>query len=517
MTPASSDTCYPPDIRPLWNALPQPALRTATGMRAGTSQLPAGRAVIDRRWMVQAIIRAKQGHDWPDGPYLIDQSLHHGVLLAAAVVPRGSAGRTTGSGVPTTHDLMKDPTVPPRQDTTISDGPDRVADPVPSLPPLRGYQQEAVDAVAAGLAASGRGLVVAACGTGKTLVAVHAAVRLAPTGLIVVACPSLALLAQTLQVWSGCGLAAETLAVCSDDTVADAAVHVSDLDCPVTTAPEEITEWVRRTATTRLRLFLTTHASAGVARPPSPKCCPWTTPRCSAPSATTTRSPRPSPTAGSTTTGSWSSASPAPRSCPCCAGPMIAPSSTAPGRRCVPRWCRPRWPGPPSSSGCVASWCSPRASPSRKSSPSPWPAPWRRCLRSNGPKGGSPSATWTARRPPRGGNGISRTWLTRPRTGGRCCLTPAAWAKASMCPPWTGSRSPGRNGRRPTWCRRSAGRCGATRAGRASPPCWCRCCCQMTQPTCSKRIWPSGPPCCRSCAPCAPTTAAWPSTWTPSG
>ncbi len=265
MTPASSDTCYPPDIRPLWNALPQPALRTATGMRAGTSQLPAGRAVIDRRWMVQAIIRAKQGHDWPDGPYLIDQSLHHGVLLAAAVVPRGSAGRTTGSGVPTTHDLMKDPTVPPRQDTTISDGPDRVADPVPSLPPLRGYQQEAVDAVAAGLAASGRGLVVAACGTGKTLVAVHAAVRLAPTGLIVVACPSLALLAQTLQVWSGCGLAAETLAVCSDDTVADAAVHVSDLDCPVTTAPEEITEWVRRTATTRLRLFLTTHASAGVA------------------------------------------------------------------------------------------------------------------------------------------------------------------------------------------------------------------------------------------------------------
>jgi hypothetical protein len=46
-------------------------------------------AVIDRRWLVYAIIRTKQCHDWPEGPYLIDltgQSLHHGRLLVAAVL-----------------------------------------------------------------------------------------------------------------------------------------------------------------------------------------------------------------------------------------------------------------------------------------------------------------------------------------------------------------------------------------------------------------------------------------------
>jgi hypothetical protein len=43
-------------------------------------------AVIDRRWIVRAIIRAKRCAGWADGPYLIDQSLHYAALLIAAVV-----------------------------------------------------------------------------------------------------------------------------------------------------------------------------------------------------------------------------------------------------------------------------------------------------------------------------------------------------------------------------------------------------------------------------------------------
>jgi hypothetical protein len=43
-------------------------------------------AVIDRRWIVQAIIRAKGCQAWSEGPYLIDQAVHHCALLVAAVL-----------------------------------------------------------------------------------------------------------------------------------------------------------------------------------------------------------------------------------------------------------------------------------------------------------------------------------------------------------------------------------------------------------------------------------------------
>ncbi|GIJ30377.1 hypothetical protein Vqi01_55390 [Micromonospora qiuiae] len=132
------------------------------------------------------------------------------------------------------------------------------------LPTLRDYQREAVEAIVEGLTAGGRGQFRAACGSGKSLVAVHAAARLCPSGLVIVACPSLPLLAQTLAVWAAAGMAAQVLAVCSDDTVADSAVHVADLECPVTTRPGEIADWVRRTPDSRMRLILVTHASVAV-------------------------------------------------------------------------------------------------------------------------------------------------------------------------------------------------------------------------------------------------------------
>jgi len=59
---------------------------TAAGAIAALTVSAATHAVIDRRWIVRAIIRAKRCYDWEDGPYLIDQSLHHGAHLSAAVV-----------------------------------------------------------------------------------------------------------------------------------------------------------------------------------------------------------------------------------------------------------------------------------------------------------------------------------------------------------------------------------------------------------------------------------------------
>jgi hypothetical protein len=73
---------------------------TLAGVLAALAVSASTHAVIDRRWIVRAIIRVKQCQGcWPDGPYLIDQSLHHGVLLVAAVL---GAAVTTAAGVAAT-------------------------------------------------------------------------------------------------------------------------------------------------------------------------------------------------------------------------------------------------------------------------------------------------------------------------------------------------------------------------------------------------------------------------------
>src|SRR6266511_4234231 len=136
--------------------------------------------------------------------------------------------------------------------------------PTLGLPPLRGYQEEAVAEIVEGLTAAARGTVVAACGTGKTLVSAYAAGRLVDEGLMVVACPSLPLIAQTLREFTRFAVAARALAVCSDDTVADAAVHVCDLPCPVTTDPGRIAAWLRTSGPGERGLMLVTHLSADV-------------------------------------------------------------------------------------------------------------------------------------------------------------------------------------------------------------------------------------------------------------
>ncbi len=130
------------------------------------------------------------------------------------------------------------------------------------LPPRRGYQDEAVASIVNGLTAGARGTAVLACGTGKTLVAAHATVQMVAAGLVVVACPSLALVAQTLGVWRRAGIPDAVMAVCSDATVADADAYAWQMDCPVTTNADQIAGWLRGTRGANLRLVLVTHKSA---------------------------------------------------------------------------------------------------------------------------------------------------------------------------------------------------------------------------------------------------------------
>lgn len=116
------------------------------------------------------------------------------------------------------------------------------------------YQQELVDEIVKGLSTNDRGKLIAACGIGKTLIAmwVHEAMK-ANNVLFVV--PSLALIKQTLDSWiKNCNIPFKYLCVCSDSTVVnidddDINTLSTDVDFPVTTNPSEIQKFLSTSIT----------------------------------------------------------------------------------------------------------------------------------------------------------------------------------------------------------------------------------------------------------------------------
>jgi len=92
--------------------------------------------------------------------------------------------------------------------------------------PLRPHQIEAVDAIVSGLdippgkqipPQGMRGVVVSACGTGKTFIGAAAVKKIAPDGRVLVIVPTLALLSQTAKEWRAFGHTGPAVAVCSLD------------------------------------------------------------------------------------------------------------------------------------------------------------------------------------------------------------------------------------------------------------------------------------------------------------
>jgi predicted helicase len=130
------------------------------------------------------------------------------------------------------------------------DWPESPTDLAPRQPaPKRAYpyQQEAVDAVVKGFASAGRGQLLMASGTGKTLTSCFVASALSAKRVLVLV-PSLSLLAQTLREWAFT-LDFDYLAVCSDETVIgpdlDSLVaNTSEIGFPVTTDPETISRFM---------------------------------------------------------------------------------------------------------------------------------------------------------------------------------------------------------------------------------------------------------------------------------
>ncbi|MEU4181517.1 DEAD/DEAH box helicase family protein, partial [Streptomyces sp. NPDC026589] len=113
---------------------------------------------------------------------------------------------------------------------------------------LRPHQVEAVDAIVRGLSlpADGalpvggqRGQVHMATGTGKTVTAAMAALKLCPNGVIGVLVPTLDLLTQTIEAWRRAGHQGPAVAVCS--LGADPLLEALGVRC--TTNPTQLALW----------------------------------------------------------------------------------------------------------------------------------------------------------------------------------------------------------------------------------------------------------------------------------
>lgn len=114
---------------------------------------------------------------------------------------------------------------------------------------LRPHQIEAVDAAvralgeapAEGVGGPGlRATIVSACGTGKTLMGAHTALRVARLGRVLVLVPTLDLLVQTVASWRGAGRAGPVVAVCS--LRADPELDAAGVSC--TTDWQQVLGWV---------------------------------------------------------------------------------------------------------------------------------------------------------------------------------------------------------------------------------------------------------------------------------
>ena len=138
---------------------------------------------------------------------------------------------------------------------------------------LRSHQQEALEAVCAGLEEADRGKLILACGTGKTFTSLRIAEDLAGTGgNVLFMVPSLALMSQAVREWTNdAQVPLRSFAVCSDAKVgkrqgrqdtADIAVH--DLAYPATTNGIALAEKMAVAAPDAMTVVFATYQSIQV-------------------------------------------------------------------------------------------------------------------------------------------------------------------------------------------------------------------------------------------------------------
>ena len=137
----------------------------------------------------------------------------------------------------------------------------------PPLKKLLPYQKKALSDVVTGFAKKNRGKLIMACGTGKTLVALHAAERLAGKGGVVLyLVPSISLILQSMREWSdNANMPHYYMAVCSDTTVRNTEQGtLTELEAPASTDPKALKERADRMGKDALNVIFSTYHSVEV-------------------------------------------------------------------------------------------------------------------------------------------------------------------------------------------------------------------------------------------------------------
>lgn len=177
-----------------------------------------------------------------------------------ATTPRDRTGSRRGdsAAAAATAGTAEPPADPVPHTTPLDGGPVRLpaseptagaAAPIRSGRTLWPHQVDAVQSWCGQVGDGERGTIVAACGTGKTLIAAEASVRVAPDEPVLVTVPTVDLLAQTAREWLdhlGSGGVGRLVAVCNMPQMRQAArqAGVSLRGLQVTTDPGTLAAWM---------------------------------------------------------------------------------------------------------------------------------------------------------------------------------------------------------------------------------------------------------------------------------
>lgn len=136
----------------------------------------------------------------------------------------------------------------------------------PTPPTPRDYQQKIIDDVITSFESYSKGKIIAACGTGKTLMAKWINDKMNPKTTLFMA-PSLSLVKQTLDEWtSKTSEKFDYIAVCSDNSVVNDVdedftdLKFNELNFAVTTDPNEIKEFLLKDSDLSKVIFSTYHS-----------------------------------------------------------------------------------------------------------------------------------------------------------------------------------------------------------------------------------------------------------------
>ena len=132
---------------------------------------------------------------------------------------------------------------------------------------LRDYQKKAFDDVVSKFDIKSRGKMIMACGTGKTLVSLHIAEKLAKKGgLVLYLVPSISLILQSMREWAdNANMKHYYMAVCSDKSVRNTEQGtLTELEAPASTDPKDLEEKISNIQNDSLNVIFSTYHSIDV-------------------------------------------------------------------------------------------------------------------------------------------------------------------------------------------------------------------------------------------------------------